>query len=58
MVLVTNKISKFWFCAAACFMVVGTIYMDRISIILACAYICLGYANLDKKSKEERKEKI
>lgn len=50
-----NKISKFWFCAAACFMVVGTIYMDRISIILACAYICLGYANLDKKNEDKVK---
>lgn len=47
----SNTISKTWFFAAICFLIVGVRDKNTLCIILGCSYICIGYSKLNKKTK-------
>uniref|UniRef100_UPI003BA9E345 hypothetical protein n=1 Tax=Clostridium paraputrificum TaxID=29363 RepID=UPI003BA9E345 len=47
--LVNNNISKIWFFAAVCFIIVGIASKNTTYIVLGCAYICIGCYKQNEK---------
>ncbi|MBS5987929.1 hypothetical protein [Clostridium paraputrificum] len=44
-----NNISKIWFFAAVCFIIVGIASKNTTYIVLGCAYICIGCYKQNEK---------
>ena len=47
--LVNNNISKIWFFAAACFIIIGVATKHATYIVLGCSYICFGFSKQNEK---------
>ena len=51
-----NNISKIWFFAATCFIIIGIVRKHATYIVLGCVYICFGFSKQNEKinSKDDK----